>query len=266
MRSFDEDESFAELVGRALEEQKAFENRRATRLGRGAERLTVPAGGVLARLIPPGVVRMALRQADRMAGLTIPAALQSHDPDDLTACDAAALRVQAWAQGANAATGSAAGWFGAAGLAVDLPATIALAARNVRATGVVYGFTENDDGERLFRLMVLDAATALASEQRQNTLISLNNLARELSAPEMQYVLRNGGEWVIGKVVERVARQLGFNLARHKIGQIVPIIGAVVAAAVNASFQVDVARAARYAYRQRWLITRNALPAPEWTA
>lgn len=266
MRSFDKEESFGELIERVLDEQKAFENRRTTRLGRGAERLTAPVGGVLAQMIPPGVVRMALRQADHVAGLTIPASLQSHDPDDIAACDAAALRVQAWAQGANAATGSAAGWFGAAGLTADLPATIALAARNVRATGVVYGFTEDNDAERVFRLMVLDAATALASEQRQNTLISLNDLARQLNAPEMQYVLRTGGEWMVEKVVERVARQLGFNLAGQKIGQIVPVIGAVVAAAVNASFQVDVARAARYAYRQRWLIARSALPSPERTA
>jgi hypothetical protein len=31
---------------------------------------------------------------------------------------------------------------------------------------------------------------------------------------------------------------------------------------VNASFQADVSHAARYAYRQRWLLERHALPAP----
>ena len=41
-----------------------------------------------------------------------------------------------------------------------------------------------------------------------------------------------------------------------------PPVGGVVAASVNASFQTDVSRAARYAYRQRWLMARQLLPGP----
>ncbi|MDJ0626917.1 MAG: EcsC family protein [Rhodobacter sp.] len=253
----------SEAVRKALREQEAFEDRRATRLGQGAERLTAPFGGVLARLVPPGVVRRALRQADWAAGLTVPDEITSHDLADIAACDRAALRVQAWAQGTNAATGGAAGWFGAAGLAVDVPATIALAARNVRATGAAYGFPGDSEAERAFRLMVLEVATSLASDKRKETIESLNDLARELSSPEAKVILDTGGRWVTEKVVERIARQLGISLAARKAGQIVPVVGGLVAATVNASFQADVARAARYAYRQRWLIERKALPAPE---
>ena len=42
-----------------------------------------------------------------------------------------------------------------------------------------------------------------------------------------------------------------------------PILGIAVAAVVNASFQTDVARAARYGYRQRWLMARRLLPSAE---
>lgn len=256
-------EGLTEAVKAAIKEQAAFEDRRASRLGRGAERLTAPIGGLIARIIPPGVVRQALRQADRAAGLTVPSELTAHDAENIAACDAAARRVQAWAQGSNAATGGAAGWFGAAGLAVDVPATIALAARNVRATGAAYGFLGDDENERTFRLMVLEVATSLATDKRQETVDNLNSLAREMSRPEVRMILEHGGHWVAEKVVERLARQLGVSLAARKAGQVVPIVGGVVAATVNASFQADVARAARYAYRQRWLMERQALPAPE---
>ncbi len=254
------------VIERVLEEQRKFERKRATRLGQGAEKLTSPLGGLISGLIPASLVRSALRQADRVAGLTLPTEITAHDTADILACDAAARRVQAWAQGSSAATGGAAGWFGAAGLALDVPATIALAARNVRATGAAYGFAGDDEGERIFRLMVLEVATSLASDRREETIDSLGALARRLSSPEARVVLDRGGEWVVDKVVERVARQLGLSFAARKAGQVVPIVGGAVAAAVNASFQVDVGRAARYAYRQRWLIERQLLPAPEGSA
>lgn len=251
------------IIEKALAEQKAYEDRRATMMGQGAERLTAPISGWIARLIPAGAMRAALRGADRAAGLTLPSELTGHDTSDLAACDKAALRVQAWSQGTNAASGGLAGWFGGAGLAVDIPATIGLAARNVRGTGAAYGFTEDSPEERAFRLMVLEVATSMASGKRKELLNNLNDLAAALSTPEARYLLTKGGDWVTDKLVERIARQLGLSLASRKAGQLIPIIGGAVAAVVNASFQVDVARAARYAYRQRWLMQRKLLPAPE---
>lgn len=258
-------DAMTEIIAHVIAEQRKFEEKRATRLGQGAERLTAPLGGLIAGLIPAGMLRAALRQADRAAGLTVPREVVSHDVNEIVSCDVAARRVQAWAQGTNAATGGAAGWFGAAGLAMDVPATIALAARNVRATGAAYGFTGDNESERVFRLMVLEVATSLASDKRGETLDNLGALARRLSTPEARVVLDKGGDWVVEKIVERVARQMGMSLAARKAGQVVPIVGGAVAAAVNASFQVDVSRAARYAYRQRWLINRQLLPAPEGT-
>ncbi|MEM1386968.1 MAG: EcsC family protein [Pseudomonadota bacterium] len=256
-------DQLSEAIKSAIERQRAFEDRRATRLGRGAEGLTAPLAGLLSRLIPPALARQALHQADWAAGLTVPQEITGHDVQSIAACDKAAMRVQAWAQGSNAATGGAAGWFGAAGLALDVPATIALAARNVRATGAAYGFVEDDENERTFRLMVLEVATALATDRRADSIENLNALAREMNRPEVRMVLDHGAKWMTEKVIERLARQLGLSLAGRKAGQVIPVLGSAVGATVNASFQVDVSRAARYAYRQRWLMARQALPAPE---
>lgn len=252
-----------EAISRVLNEQRAYEEARATRLGRGAERLTAPLGGVIGKAVPASAVRMSLDLADRAAGATLPDFLFGHDRDDPDACDATALQVQAWAQGLNAASGGVAGFFGMAGITADIPATLTLAARNVRATGISYGFDGADEDERLFRLMVLEVATVQAGEKRRETLENLNTLARHLASPEGRLVLEKTGEWVTDKVVERVARALGVSLAGRKAGQVVPVLGGAVAATVNASFQADVARAARYAYRQRWLMARRLLGGEE---
>lgn len=253
----------ATTLTRVMQRQRDYEDARATRLGQGAERLTAPLSGLLGRAIPPSMLRSALDMADLAAGLTLPSELGRHDPDDLDACEAAALYAQAWAQGLNAASGGVAGAFGMAGMTADIPATLAIAARNVRATGVSYGFMGDEDPERAFRLMVLELASAQAGEKRRETVDNLNVLARHLATPEGRLVLEKTGEWVTDKVVERVARALGLSLASRKAGQVVPVVGGAVAATVNASFQADIARAARYAYRQRWLMARKLLEGGE---
>jgi hypothetical protein len=252
----------SEAVRRALDAQRAYEQRRQTVLGQGAERITRPFGAFMARALPPEVMRRALAMADRVAGLTVPSEIRSHDATDIAACDAVALRVQAWAAGSNAASGGVAGWFGAAGMTADIPATIALAARNVRATGAAYGFVVDDDEERAFRLLVLELASASAERNRQESLGTINRMARAMENPVGRMMIDKGGEWVTEKVVERILRQVGVSLGSRKAAQVVPVIGGAVAATVNASFQTDVSRAARYAYRQRWLMQRRMLPAP----
>lgn len=252
----------ADILREALDKQQAYEDRKPTRMGRGAERLTAPLGGLVARFIPPGLVRQGLEMADRAAGYTIPQEIRNHSIEDLEACERAAKRVQGWAVGANASSGGAAGFFGAAGMTADIPATIALAARNVRATGAAYGFDGNSEEERAWRMMVLQVATATADRGRDETIATLGDMAAWLASPEGRMVLEKGGEWVTDKVIERLARQLGFTLAGRGAGRVVPIVGGAVAAVVNASFQTDVSRAARYAYRMRWLMHRRLLEGP----
>lgn len=252
-------QTLTDAITRVLNEQRAYEDARATRMGQGAERLTAPLGSLVGRAIPASAVRRALDLADRAAGATVPNFLFDHDSADLAACEATALKVQAWAQGMNAASGGVAGFFGMAGMTADIPATLTLAARNVRATGISYGLDGSNEDERLFRLMVLEVATVQAGDKRRETLDNLNTLARHLASPEGRLVLEKTGGWVTDKVAERVARALGVSLAGRKAGQVVPVLGGAVAATVNASFQADVARAARYAYRQRWLMARQLL-------
>ena len=249
-------------IDRVLAEQRVFEQQRATRLGRGVEAATAPIGELARRLVPPALVRTALDGADRAAGLTLPSHVTGHDVNDVAACDAAAIRAQGWAMGMNAATGAGAGLFGGVGLTVDIPGSIAIAARNVRATGLAYGFAGDSAEERAFRLAILELAATGGLDGRADAIARVNRMAKVLGGLGGEGA-QDGIEWALDKVVERATRALGLNLARRKAAQIVPVVSAAIGAAVNASFQTDVARAARYAYRQRWLATRQMLPAPE---
>lgn len=254
------DRSLADVIDDVMAAQKDFEARRASVLGRGAEKITEPLGRAAAALVPSSVVRRALELADAAAGATLFGTITRSD--DLEASEQRALGVQAWAVGTNAASGGAAGWFGGAGMTIDIPATILMGARNVRATGAAYGFDRADEAERAFRLAILELASVAALDKRQSSLARINRIAGVLSGGKVD-PLRDTAEWVVQKTVERVSRELGAAMLRRKAAQIVPLAGALIAASVNASFQTDVSRAARYAYRQRWLMTRRYLEPPE---
>lgn len=260
MSDLPQNQSTADALARAVQAQRDYEAQRATKLGKGFEALTGPVGRAVASVVPPETLTKALTMADQAAAKTVLAGLSGHDRDDIAACEVAALSVQKWAAGTNAASGAAAGWFGGVGAAADIPATIALAARTVQATGAAYGFVDDNEQERAFRLMVLDVATTMAGEGRDARLSGLRDMVDVLQAPGVKASVDKAGAWVTDKVVERIARQLGVNIASRKTGALVPMVGAAVGAAVNASFQTDVARAARYAYRLRWLTTRKLLP------
>ncbi len=255
-----EDRTLTEVIDAVLSEQRAFEARRSTVLGRGTEKITEPLGRAAASVVPQSAMRKALEAADTAAGRLMFG--RDINTEDIEAADQAALRVQAWAVGTNAASGGAAGWFGGAGMTVDIPATIVLAARNVRATGIAYGFDGASDEERAFRLAILELASAAALEKRQASLARVNQMAGVLSGGKAD-PMRDMGEWVVQKAVERVSRELGTALLRRKAAQVIPLAGALIAASINASFQTDVSRAARYAYRNRWLMHRRYLEPPE---
>ena len=259
----DRDTDLSRAIEKALDAQRSYEERRSTRLGQGAERVMAPAGRLIRRFVPPGMMRSALEAADRGAGLTLPRELRTHDTADLAACEAAALKVQAWSAGSAAATGGVSGWFGGVGMTLDIPATITIAARNVRATGLCFGFSGESEEEAIFRLALLELATVQGFEARNDTLGRINRIAGQLNEPEMRSLTEKATEWVVEKVLDRVARSLGTDLLKRKASQVVPSAGGVSAAVINASFQTDVARAARYGYRMRWLMHRQVLPGPE---
>ncbi len=237
-----------------LREQDRFRAAPPSALPRAVRSFAKPLGFLTNRLIPGEVIEAAIRGADWAASSSIRKATISHDFTDFEACDEAASEVRRWALGYAVTGGGAAGAFGALGLAIDVPATVALALRTARLTGLCYGFGADTEAERIYILDILQLAGANSRAERDAAIARLAEERTGLAKEDWQKIVRLTGQ-TTGSVAatQRVATTLGVNLSARKMAQIVPILGAAVGAGVNAAFQNDVAASARFAYRARWL-------------
>lgn len=239
---------------RVLREQDAYRAARPSALPRLMRSLSRPVGFLTHRLIPAEAIELAIRGADWAASSSIRKAAVQHDFSDLAACEQAVADVRRWALGYAVTGGGAAGAFGALGLAIDVPATIALALRTVRLTGLCYGFGGDSEAERVYILDTLSLAGANSTEEKTDAMARLNRERSEFDRESWQKIVKLTGQ-TGGTLAatRRVATTLGVNLSTRKVAQLTPIIGAAVGAGVNAAFQNDVAAAARFGYRARWL-------------
>ena len=241
-------------VEAVLTEQDAYREAAPSLLPKAVRSVAKPVAFLTNRLIPGEVIEAAIRGADWAASSSIRKAALDHDFSDLESCDEAATEVRRWALGYAVTGGGAAGAFGALGLAIDVPATVALALRTARLTGLCYGFGGDGEAERVYILDILQLAGANSRDERDEAIARLAKERREFGRDDWQKIVQLTGQ-TTGSVAatQRVAATLGVNLSTRKMAQIAPFIGAAVGAGVNAAFQNDVATAARFAYRARWL-------------
>ena len=241
-------------VAAVLQAQDAYRNAPPALLPRTFRAVAGPMEKLTHNLIPAEVIEAAIRGADWAASNSIRKAAISHDFADLDACEAAVTEIRRWALGYAVTGGGAAGAFGALGLVVDVPATVALALRTSRLVGLCYGFGADTEGERVYILDILQLAGANSREQRAEAMDRLAKGRAVMESGDWKKIARLAGQ-TTGSVAatRRVATTLGVNLSTRKMAQIAPVIGAAVGAGVNAAFQSDVADAAQFAYRARWL-------------
>lgn len=231
-------------------EQDDYRNAKPSRLGRGIERLTNPFGKALASMVPNKLVEAVVKGIDTAAGA--PSLLtMSHDPGDLEASRAAAQRVERFAKNVNGATGAAAGLGGALSAGLDIPASIAIALRNIRDTGRAYGYDGAGEAEKLFRLQILELAALDDPELRAERLRGIGNAIA--SDGSLAPVSGDAATPMVDAAVERISRALALATFRNRLGMLVPVAGSAIGLLVNRSFQEDVSRAARFAFQERRL-------------
>ncbi len=237
-----------------LREQDDYRAAPPSVLPRAIRSMAGPVSFLTNRLVPAEMIEAAIRGADWAASQSIRTASITHAFGDLDACEDAVSGVRRWAMGYAVTGGGAAGAFGALGLAVDVPATVALALRTTRLVGLCYGFGADTEAERTHILDILALAGANSREERAEAIERLAEGRAAMDAGDWQKIVRLAGQ-TTGSVAatQRVAATLGVNLSTRKIAQLAPVIGAAVGAGVNAAFQRDVADAAQFAYRARWL-------------
>lgn len=231
-------------------EQLAYRNAQPAFLGRGIDRLTHPIGSALAARLPKRLVEGVLKGIDRAVSMPELVPME-HDPSDIVAARKAADNVERYARTINASSGAAAGLGGALTASADIPATIAIALRNIRDTGRAYGFEGKGKSERLFRLQILEIA---AIDDHGEKIERLEALDAEIDAQGgLARIEGRNIEPLIDQAVERVSRAIAFASVRRRMGMVVPLLGSAIGGFVNSQFQRDVARAARYAFQARRL-------------
>ena len=243
-----------------LQEQDAYRAAPPAVLPRAVRSVAKPIGFLTNRIIPADVVEAGLKGADWAATGSIRKTAVNHDFSDIGACEEAVREVRRWALGYAVAGGGAAGAFGALGLALDVPATMTLALRTVRLVGLSYGFGADSEAERVYILDILQLAGSNSPKEKSAALERLSKERAEMAPEEWRKIVTLTGQ-TSGTLAatRRVAATLGVNLSTRKVAQIAPIVGAAVGAGVNAAFLNDVAGAARFAYRERWLAVNEQL-------
>ncbi len=242
------------IVKTLAAEQTAYRTSRPSFLGRGIERLTNPFGKAIASVVPRSLMEGVLKGLDKATGQANLLSFD-HDPADMDAARKAARRAERVARGVSATTGAAAGLGGAMTMSADIPATIAVALRLIRDTGRAFGFEGEGPTERMFRLQVLEVAALDDRDQKNARLDALEAEIDDTGA--LIAVTGKDIEPLVDQAVERVSRAIAFASFRSRAGMIVPVIGSAVGGIVNAQFQRDVAKAARYAFQARRLKRGN---------
>jgi len=229
-------------------QQQDYLRSRPSFLGRGIERLTNPFGKALASVVPNSLVEGGIKGIDGAASKPDLMSFE-HDMADIAACQNAAKKVERYARTINAASGAAAGFGGALTASVDIPATIAVALRNIRDTGRAYGYEGDGPREQVFRLQILEISALDDHAERLDRLAALE--ADITGDGSLKPVDTKSIEPLVDQAVERVSRAMAFAAFRRRAGMIVPIVGSAVGGIVNSQFQRDVSKAARYAFQAR---------------
>jgi len=145
----------------------------------------------------------------------------------------------------GAGEGGVAGYYGAAGALVDVPALLALALRSVNVFAYSYGFDPTTDEGRAYALSVIDASAALGTKAKQVTRAGVG------------FGQRMAGREITQRLLEHLPARLLVRLAAMSSSKAVPVAGAATGAAFNAWFLQSVAVHARMAYRQKFLERRH---------
>jgi EcsC family protein len=144
----------------------------------------------------------------------------------------------------GASEGGVTGFYGLAGLAIDIPALLALGLRSVNVFALSYGFDPSGDEERAYVLGVISASAAVGRDAKRVT-------RRALTIGQF------AGKEITQRLLEHLPKELLVRVAAMSSSKAVPIAGAATGAAFNAWFLRSVAVHARFAYRERFLERRH---------
>lgn len=156
----------------------------------------------------------------------------------------------------TALSGAGGGFFGVAGLAVEIPVTTLIMLRSIASIAAASGADLSDPQTRLECLSVLSLGTP-ADKQMQSTYLttrlSTSLAVREASGflaktggQELSEAIAKGSAPMLVRVLEAIGTRFQVVVTEKVAAQMVPVVGAAMGAIVNASFTDYFNRIARY--------------------
>ena len=177
---------------------------------------------------------------------------------DLELSDMLANEVHNWANGVATAEGGAAGFFGIAGMVIDVPTLITLSLRTIHKIGLCYGYECKTESDQHFAYAIMSAAGANTVQEKAISVATLAAMNSTITKMTWKKIAEKAVENKYGKeaailAIKNLAKQLGVNITKRKASQAIPVVGSVVGAAINLAFINDMAWAARRSFQERWL-------------
>jgi hypothetical protein len=145
-----------------------------------------------------------------------------------------------------------------AAMGADVAALLTACSRVVAHEALYYGYDPRDPAEEVFMMQVIGLGTARTASAKAVAYQQLALLTQRLAR---NVAWRQLNEQAVVKVARTFATRFGQRLTQRKLGQLVPIAGVAIGAALNWKMVDDVAEAAYWAYRERFLYDkRGKLP------
>lgn len=249
---------YDEYIEKQLVEISKWEQQKPSVVNTGMNKIFSPMSKFTRKVIPEVVVEKAIYHAYdigqklaskndilKNAGVDT---IEELRHKDLALSDKLASSVHKWAIGFAGSEGFATGLGGTA----TMVAVIVLAFRTIHKIAMCYGYEVKSAEDKEFVLNILSVSGANDMKEKKEALLALKSDFLQKKIIE---------EVLMSNLVKKVAKQLGINLTKRKLMQIMPIIGAGIGAAVNASYINDIAWTARRSYQLKWLADNEYIDA-----
>jgi hypothetical protein len=172
---------------------------------------------------------------------------------DLALVDRALRGLGAKYQALALAEGTGAGLLGLAGIPPDIASLVGCNLRAIGEFGTYCGFDLESPSERLFALEILALGSSPSHAVRAVAMAQVVKLMRTVVRRQSVELLERR---TFAATVERLAQTLGLRLTKAKLGEFVPVAGAVISGGFNAYFTRKVCEASYHLYRERFLATK----------
>lgn len=138
----------------------------------------------------------------------------------------------------------------AATMGGDAAFVLAASSRVVAHTALYYGYDPADIGEQMFMMSVISLGTSVKTSTKYLAYRELSQLAQMLARRATWKALN---EKLLVKIAQKFATDMTVRLTQRKLGQAVPVAGILIGAGLNYLLIDQIADAANWAYRERFL-------------